>query len=414
MSSCAYLGDVAPYIPVARRLVDAGHDVTFLAPAGYSSLLAGEPFEHAIYALDFSAAAMHADPRHSTLMKHPMANMARLGNYWLGKAYLDDKDAAEGSAREALSGADVLVTHPTMSMVTHPIAAQAGAQTIIGHLFPMLLTTESWTPPLPYSFRAPTSLNRAGWRLMRSMSSRTFHDDDANDLRRRCGLEPRRSVVLEAHLDAAETVLLSSEHYHDRAPDWPDVSPGGFAVWDGPPGMEMPEHLDRYVDAGDPPVVVTLGTSAATDAGHRFARIRADLDALGIRSVILAGNEANAAALAGRDGVVAFAPLAKLLPRCRAAVVSGALGGIAAALAAGTPAVVHPQLFDQFWHGGQVRRRGVGALARRVSDVAGAVASVIDDATAERARQLAAAIALEDGPGAVVAAVTRCLHGRGR
>jgi len=66
---------------------------------------------------------------------------------------------------------------------------------------------------------------------------------------------------------------------------------------------------------------------------------------------VLAGNEANAAALAGQPGVVAFAPLAELLPRCRAAVVSGALGGVAAALSAGVPAVVHPQLFDQFWHG---------------------------------------------------------------
>jgi UDP:flavonoid glycosyltransferase YjiC (YdhE family) len=73
--------------------------------------------------------------------------------------------------------------------------------------------------------------------------------------------------------------------------------------------------LDAYIDTGDPPVLVTLGTSAATDAAERFARIRA-------------------------------------------AVVSGAYGSVAAAVTAGIP-TVHPQWSDQFWHGRQVRTLGV-------------------------------------------------------
>ena len=62
--SAAYLGDVAPFIPVAQRLAERGHDVTFLAPEGYRSVLEGQAFAYRPYALDFSAKAMHADPRH--------------------------------------------------------------------------------------------------------------------------------------------------------------------------------------------------------------------------------------------------------------------------------------------------------------------------------------------------------------
>ncbi len=105
-----------------------------------------------------------------------------------------------------------------------------------------------------------------------------------------------------------------------------------------------------------------------------------------MRSIVLARNEASAAALAGQPGVVPFAPLTKVLPRRRAAVLSGALGSVAAPLAEGIPIVNHPQLWDQFRRGLQVAKLGVGALARNVGHVASSVDSVLgDDATGRHA-----------------------------
>ena len=65
---------------------------------------------HHHYGLDFSAPSMHADPDHTRLMRHPLANTPRLAKYWLGRSYLDDPDLVERSIAEALRGADVLVT----------------------------------------------------------------------------------------------------------------------------------------------------------------------------------------------------------------------------------------------------------------------------------------------------------------
>ena len=73
--------------------------------------------------------------------------------------------------------------------------------------------------------------------------------------------------------------------------------------------------------------------------------------------------------------------------------------------------VIHPQLWDQFWHGRQVTRLGVGALARNVRHVASSVDSVLGDEVARAAGRLARAIADEDGSAAVVGAVERAMAG---
>jgi len=412
VTSCVYLGDVAPYIPVARRLHDAGHDVVFVAPEGFRSVLDAEPFAFHPYAMDCSPATMHADPRHTELMRHPTRNLAKLGAYWMDRSFADDPARAIRSMQEGFDGADVVVTHPTMGSVSVPVARAMGVPVVTGHLFPMMIPTDRWSPPLgARSLRLPTSLNRATWEVLRRMGARAFRDDVINAERERLGLAPLRCNGGWAWTEADATVVLVSPHYYgDGADDWPPVTWGGFSIWTGPADHTVPRELDEHVDAGDPPVLVTLGTAAATDAGQQFARIASDLDARGLRSVLLVGDPANLDAVGHRPGACSFAPLTQLLPRCGAAVVSGALGGLAAALCAGVPVVVHPQLFDQVWHGHRVEELGVGVMARRTSRVGAAVARVTQDPTyRQRAQALAARMAGEDGAAAIERTITEML-----
>ncbi len=412
VTSAVYLGDVAPYIPIARALHDRGHDVTFVAPEGFRSLLASEPFAFHPYGLDSSPAAMNCDPVHTKLMRHPFRNMTRLGGYWMDRTFADDPDAAVASLQAGFDGADVVVTHPTMGAASIPVAESMGIRTVVGHLFPMMIPTARWTPPLgPRSPNLGRWANRAAWEVLWRGSARPFRDATVNASRQRLGLGARRANAGTAWLEADRTVVLVSRHYFGReADDWPPVRWGGFAVWEGPAGQTLDPALDRYVADGEPPVLVTLGTSAATNAGEQFARIADDLDRHGLRAVLLVGHEDNLRPLAGHPGAVTFAPITALLPRCRAAVVSGALGGVAAALSAGVPTVVHPQLFDQVWHGRRLEELGVGRMARRVGRVADAVRSLADDeAVAARSHALAERLAEEDGVAAAVATVEELL-----
>lgn len=400
LCSAVYLGDVAPYIPVARKIAEAGHDVTFVAPEGFRSILEPEPFTYHPYGLDSSPRAMHDDPEHQRLMEHPFRNTAKLGTYWHRRTIEDDPDGALASLEAGFADADVVISHPTMCSVAIPVARSIGAKVASGHLFPMMIPTERWTPPLGVrSYRLPRPVNRTTWNIMRRMTVRAFGDDVLNGIRAGYGLGPLTGVAGWAWMEADVTVVLVSPHYYGEAPpDWPPARWGGFSVWDGPAGQELDDELAAYLDDGPPPVLVMLGTSAATGAGERFAAIASGLDAAGLRSVLLVGDPANLDAVRGHPAARSFAPISGLLPGCAAAVVSGALGGVAATLTAGVPVVVHPQLFDQLWHGRRVRDLGVGDMARTPRKIVDAVTRLVGDPDAgERSRTLGALLQQEDG-----------------
>lgn len=407
LCSAVYLGDVAPYIPVARQLAEAGHEVTFVAPEGFRSVLEGEPLTYRPYGLDSSPRAMHADPEHERLMAHPFRNTAKLGSYWHRRTFEDDPEAVLASLEAGFADADVVISHPTMCSVAIPVARSVGAKVATGQLFPMMIPTERWTPPLGYrSYRLPRALNRGTWRVMRHITARTFGDDLLNGIRARYGLDPLFGNAGWAWLEADTTVALASRHYcGESPPDWPPVRWGGFSIWDGPADQELDDELEAFLDDGPPPVLVMLGTSAATGAGERFAAIAAGLDAVGLRSILLVGDAANLHAVRGHPAARTFAPISRLLPRCEAAVVSGALGGVAATLTAGVPVVVHPQLFDQLWHGRRVKDLGVGDMARSPGKVVDGVARLVaDPVTRRRAWALGEQLRQEDGAAALAEA----------
>jgi UDP:flavonoid glycosyltransferase YjiC (YdhE family) len=221
----------------------------------------------------------------------------------------------------------------------------------------------------------------------------------------------RANVVLGG-LSPTDVLLLSSPRYTTVRPDWPaQVRTTGFTVWPGPPGATVPPDLDRYLDGGEPPVLVTLGTSAASNAEQVLDTVAATLDRLGARVVFLVGDPAAALRpMRDRGDVWPFTPLTAVLPRCRAVVHAGGHGTTAAVVTAGRPSVVLPQIIDQRWHGERIEALGTGRLVadwhRHPAKVEAALVDVLDDpGPASAATALAAAIAGEDGPGAAADAI---------
>jgi UDP:flavonoid glycosyltransferase YjiC (YdhE family) len=249
-------------------------------------------------------------------------------------------------------------------------------------------------------------LARAAWAAIEVGSDRVFAGARVNEVRRRLGTAPRRGAATSAWTEADRTVLLASQHWFGSSPaDWLTYRWGGFTAW-APAGAALDSEVVRYLDDGKPPILVTLGTSAASDAADRFRSIREDLLAIGERPLLLTGTTVELGAFKEEPGVFPFAPIDLVAPRCSAAVISGSLGSLAATARAGLPTVVHPQLFDQVWNAGQAERLGIGLHARSTRRVAGAVLRVLDDPdVGRRAHELARAMAGEDGAVACADAV---------
>ena len=316
----------------------------------------------------------------------------------------------------ATDQADLVLTHPVIGWCARMAAEVRGLPWVTGHLFPMMLPSAHHLPdttPMRRPARplAPDRARRA-WRTVTTVSGLTLHDRRINDFRRSLGLAPGRAHVLLGGLSPTDVLVLSSPRYTPVLPDWPaSVRAVGFARWPGPAGGGLPEGLDEHLAAGEPPVLVTLGSAAAANAGGLLDVLVEIIDRIGVRAVFLIGGPARShPSLRNRADVWRFAPIGPVLARCRAAVHPGGHGTTAAVLHAGVPSVVTPQITDQCWHAERVEQLGVGVAVERAAwrpaAVETALRRVLDEPSlAGAARHLAADLAGEDGPGAAADAI---------
>ena len=135
-------------------------------------------------------------------------------------------------------------------------------------------------------------------------------------------------------------------------PDWPSkTSITGFPFYDKLlPGQGLSPELQAFLDAGPPPVVFTLGSSAVFDAGTFYTESVEALKTLGCRGILLVGlDPRNQPKVALPAGVIAaeYAPFSELFARAAAVAHQGGAGTTAQALRAGVPMCVVPHSHDQ-------------------------------------------------------------------
>jgi rhamnosyltransferase subunit B len=201
--------------------------------------------------------------------------------------------------------------------------------------------------------------------------------------------EPVYGLRAELGLDRGANVIFDAKHAPDLVlalfspvlgrpqPDWPENTEiTGFVFYDGDAGkQDLPDELEQFLRAGEPPVVFTLGSAAVLDAGPFYEEsARAALEA-GVRAVLLVGTDPrNQPAIhSPRICVARYAPYSKLFPRASLIVHQGGVGTTAQAMQAGRPMLVMPYSHDQPDNARRMRRLGIAGVIRR------------QDYTAERA-----------------------------
>jgi len=213
--------------------------------------------------------------------------------------------------------------------------------------------------PMPLLRWLPPWAVRGLWRL----ADRAFIDpimaSVVEPLRRDLGL-PRVRRYMNGWLDSPDRVVGLFPDWFASAPDWPpQVRLTGFPLFDERTAAGLPGDVQRFLDAGERPVVVTFGSGMRQGAAY-FAAAAAALGRLGRRGLLLTPfREQVPAALPPGVEYVPYVPFSQLLPHAAALVHHGGIGTCAQGLAAGVPQVVMPLAHDQPDNAARLRRLGV-------------------------------------------------------
>ena len=238
-------------------------------------------------------------------------------------------------------------------------------------------------------------------------------------LRERLGVRPPRGLFFEKH-EADAVLALFSPLIGAPQPDWPgQTTRCGFPFADPDPGAALPAPLQAFLEAGPPPVLFTLGDSAAWVPGSFFETSVAAARALGERAVLIAGPAWEAAkpfAEAPDVFVAPYVPYGQVFGHARAVVHAGGMGTIGYALRAGVPQLGVPHVHDQYDNAARVARAGVGRVlpahrytARRA---AAHLRRLLTDEAAARARSRADLARSERGAEAAGDALESMLRSR--
>jgi UDP:flavonoid glycosyltransferase YjiC (YdhE family) len=263
-------------------------------------------------------------------------------------------------------------------------------------------------PPYPTLARAQIVLPGIGHvvnRFARFVTRRW--PEPVYELRRELGLDRGKDPIFDAKHSGQLVLALFSHVLGSRQPDWPENTlVTGFLFYDGDAGhAELPPEIERFLDAGPPPVVFTLGSAAVLDAGDFYEQSARAAKLLHTRAILLVGNDpANIprTPLPEHICIAKYAPYSKLFSRASVIVHQGGVGTTAQALRAGKPMLVMPYSHDQPDNARRVRRLGIAKVVQRSNYTAERAAKMIRDLLqgstyADRAHSVQHEVATENG-----------------
>jgi vancomycin aglycone glucosyltransferase len=264
---------------------------------------------------------------------------------------------------------------------------------------------------LPSPDHPPAKIREAHSQLLSAEENLRLWQEDAQSFNRMFGeaLNAQREGLGLASVQSVSQHITTDHPW--LAAD-PVLGPAGTPVnmritqtgaWLLSDPAPLPEPLEAFLQAGEPPIYFGFGSMRAADTTGE--RLIAAARALGYRSLLSQGW----ANLRG-DGADCFSigsiDHQKLFPRVAAVVHHGGAGTTTTTARAGTPQVIIPHNYDQFYWAHRVTLLGVGAsmpnmTAWNVDSLTEALRACLKPEVAANAAALAARVELH---GAQIAA----------
>jgi rhamnosyltransferase subunit B len=401
------LGDLHPYLALGIEMRRRGHDVSVATlgqwrQAVRNAGLGFHPIRPDIPPDETQARQLVRD------LLDPFRGQAHLFEQVFAPVMRESYEDTLAAVR-ADGGADVLVTHQIP--LTGPIVAEiTGVRWVSGVLLPMafLSNYDPATPPQAPAVQTIAALHpaiAAGRHRVARWTTRKWVEPTYR-LREALGLARGANPLFGGQHSPALVLALFSRVLAQKQPDYPPQTVvTGFAIYDGAEARPPDPELLGFLDAGEPPVVFTLGSSAVWIAEDFYETAVAAVRALGRRAVLLAGERTaalRASVLPASIGVFDYAPHSTVMPRGSVIVHQGGVGTTGQALRSGQPQLIVPFGQDQPDNARRCVALGVARTISRSAFRPDRVAAELrvllqDEGYARRAADIGAVVREENG-----------------
>jgi len=394
LATIGSLGDLHPYVAVARALKARGADPVVASAPEYRADVEGAGIGFAPVGPGFSHFGDYRtllqrlfDARHGTrfLIREVVMPLLR-------RTYDDLARAAEG--------ASLLVSHPLTLPL--PIVAQQKRLPWAATVLAPANFLSTWDPPLIAGaewMRGVRRLGRAPYRLLFGLAAMQLRRWEApyRALRRELGVPPLKGLaMLDGQFSPRLNLGLFDAPLAAPQPDWPPHTRiTGAPLHDGVLQSSDIAQLDGFLRGGEPPLVFALGSSAVWVAGDFWRHAVAATLALRRRAVLITGRDTPLPAnLPAQVRAFGYLPYSMIFPRAAAVIHQAGIGTLSQALRGGRPQLIVPFAFDQPDNALRASRLGLARVlplkklgAASLAHELGALLQA--PAYAEKARQIA-------------------------
>lgn len=383
LSSIGSRGDVQPLLALALELRALGHTPVVCVAPNFQSWIESFGIDFVPIGPDLEAWT-RAAPAQPIAPKPSPEQLRQLAHHTVAEQFRVMPEAAHDC--------DLILVGGMLQTAGRSIAESLGLPYVYAAYCPATLPSPDY-PPATMGARhqqsLPTEENHRLW-LADAQSFDEAFGAALNEQRAALGLTSVAHVA--RHITTARPWLAAD----------PVLAPAGtpieMAIWQTGAWLlanptPLPEELERFLAAGDPPIYFGFGSMRA--AAETSQMLIETVRALGCRAILLRG-WGNLDAVDDGDDVIVIGEVSheRLLPRVAAVVHHGGAGTTTAAARAGRPQVIVPHLYDQYYWAHRVETLGVGVegpvtAELTVDGLADSLRACLVPDLAERAESLA-------------------------
>ena len=402
LTTIGSFGDLHPKIALGLGLRERGHDIVFATHKEYGPKIESLGFEFHPIRPDNTALN---DPQEMARMMDVKTGTEYILRNWVFANLRETYNDLIGVAKDA----DLIITGEGV------VAARLVAETldipwVLNVLSPISFMSAYDLPLFPFmswltrlgSF-SPV-VGRLVLKFAKFVTSKWCKP--VHQLRSELGLPAIKNPLYEDKFSPHLNLAMFSSVLGVPQLDWPaNTVITGFTFYDGSQEQtKLAPELKRFLDAGEPPIVFTLGSAAVLDPGNFYQESIKAAQQLNRRAVLLIGKNSPPENLSKDAIAIDYVPYSQIFPHACIIVHQGGIGTTAQALRSGKPTLVMPYSHDQPDNAARLERLGTSRTiprkqytARQVIKVLG---ELLDDPNyTEKAAAIGHIVQAEDGVG---------------